>query len=238
MKQDVALELLGPCNYSCKYCIGDGPANRYPTPTLHNLEWLREIYSKLGSRGEVSTMLSARGTEPALHPQMREIAAIVTQVGVLHCSTNLSRPVCEWLPGPHNMWLLVTIHPEAEADLPGFMERVRDAVEHGYDVQVQALGDRDRPEWRAMLVEAGITRPFKVLKIRIAESIRAKDKEIAASPPGSLCRAGYDSFYITAQTNLQRCRVKNWTGGPFDAPHPCPQPQADSRCVAYLVKET
>lgn len=234
--QDVALELVGPCNYSCCYCIGDGEPNPYPIPTLHDLNKLTKLYRILGRRGLIATTLNARGTEPALHPQIAEVARICTSYGTFFCSTNLSRPVREWLDKPRNIQLLVTIHPEAEEDLPGFMGRVRDAVERGYDVRVQALGPADRPNWRVMLVEAGVTQPFYVRRIRVASRWVAQNTEIVPALPGTLCRAGYNSFFINSQTELRRCRVRyNMPGGPYDAPAPCPQPQADSRCEAYHV---
>ena len=236
LKQNVSLDLLGPCNYSCPYCIGDGPANPYPKPILHDLGKLAGLYRTFVQRGEVMTTMLARGSEPALHPQMAEIARICTTAGVLHCSTNMSRPVSEWLSGPHNLWLLVTIHPEAEADLPGFMARIRNAVDQGYDVQVQALGPEDRPDWRTMLVEAGVTRPFYVRKIRVDARWRAQNTEITPAPAGTLCRGGYNEFYITPETSLRRCQVNRWEGGPYDTPMPCPMPMADSRCVGYLIE--
>ena len=232
---NAVLDLLGPCNYSCHYCIGDGKPNPYPVPVLHDLRKLTKIYQALGRRGSVATTLNARGTEPAIHPQTASLARICAPPGTFLCSTNLSKPVGEWLGDLPNIQLLVTIHPEAEADLPGFMDRIRDAVEQGYDVRVQALGPEDRPDWRAMIEEAGVTQPFYVRVIRVDSRWKAQNTEIVQAAPGSLCRAGYDSCFITPQTKFLRCRVKDWPGGPYDAPAPCPQPQADSRCEAYLV---
>lgn len=241
MAIDVELDILGPCNYSCKYCIGDGPANRYPEPYLHDLDRLTTLYKNMA---QPSTVLRARGTEPALHPQMKDITRIVARAGPFLISTNLSLPVGSWLPGPENLTLLVTIHPEAEADAKRFLVRVRETVKLGYKVRVQMLGDGDRPEWREKLEKAGVTEPFKVLKIRSNARWRAQSAELQAAPPGSLCRAGYSlclisykspGYPVSGTTQLYRCTVRlDPMAALLDKPEPCLGPKADTRCAAWV----
>lgn len=234
----VALSLFGPCNYRCYYCQGDRPGNKGRTPKLHDIVELEHIYELLGP--DVYTSLYARGTEPALHPQMARIAEIVARKGSFRILTNLSRSVRDWLPGPRNLILLVTIHPEAEEDSAGFFGRVREANEDGYDVRVQGLGDRDWAKWQVKLERIGLSLQVRPIRPPTKEKMRTAPLPPAA-PPGSLCRAGYDACMIAygsefGTTRLLRCQVRRLPIGALSAePMPCQVPHADPRCREELV---
>jgi len=166
---------------------------------------------------------------------MSAIADIVR--GPLRILTNLSIPVERWLSRVDGISLQVTIHPEAEKDSTGFLLRVMGAVRYGYDVQVQMLGDDDRPDWRERLEAIGVTRPFKVYKIRTNERWAAQSAEIAPMPAGTLCRAGYDSITIGPTTILYRCPLaQQIIPRHLAQPGPCQWPHADTRCEARWVK--
>lgn len=236
---DIELDLLGPCNYSCPYCIGDGPANPYPKPFLHDLDRLAEIYKPL--KGD--TVLRARGTEPALHPQTAAIASICTTAGQLLITTNLSIPVHRWLSGPKNIDLLITIHPEAKTRT--LMKYLRQAVDLGYHVRVQALGDaKDFALWAKRLESIGVTEPFKVLHIRTHKAWIELSAQTPAALPGSICEAGHSYVLISyghkhqsGVTRLYRCPVRmDVIPRVLTAPEPCSEPMADTRCEVRVQR--
>jgi len=251
MRRDCTLELLGPCNYRCWYCVGDTPGPRFEQPVLHDLDRLRGYLSAIKD-DEVYTTVYARGTEPCLHPQMIEIAQICSPLGTVQIATNLSQPVEEWLSGPKNIFLLVTLHPEAEKDVSGFMERVRSAIEQGYRVKVQVLGretEKDRPwlEWQDMVHAVGVTEIFKVHWIRDSSTVRAESARLPIPEVGALCSGGYSSFRvayndpshpISGSTTLYRCHICNLKISHLsDKLEPCPNPYADKRCYMGLGRE-
>lgn len=237
MHQDIALDFLGPCNYTCWYCTEGGKGHLYPVPHLHDLAKLRQIYEALGARGETYTSLFARGTEPCLHPQTADIVSICAQSGTVWISTNLSRSVGEWLPGPKGVHLHITIHPEAEADLAGFSTRLREAVDLGYDIEAQALSDKDRPDLRELVEKAGVVM-FRVPPVRPSTHAGQINAELPPLPKIAVCRCGYDTFFIPYPTELRRCRILSLLLPEIlDAPGPCLSPQRDYRCHSYLVKE-
>lgn len=218
LEQNVKLEVLGPCNYNCWYC---GKQPRWPEPHLHDLDQLDRIYTLLDARGSVATMLAARGTEPALHPQMLAIARRCTASGRLTIMTNLSLPVEEWLFSPHNCTLMTTIHPETEDDWAGFLARVQGAVLAGYDIRAKFLVGTARPtappQYQEALSELGLTLEFHRLKQGDAASSLA-----AVGVAGAVCMAGYNSFYISHTTALWRCAVnRKLLDAPLAQPEPC-----------------
>jgi hypothetical protein len=243
MVRDIALELLGKCNYKCWYCVGDAPGGGFPEPALHDLDRLREIYGPLGE--ETYTTIYARGSEPCIHPQVADVLWIVSRSGRVLISTNLSRPVSEWLVNAPRVDLLVTLHPEATTDIDGFFSRVQGAVAAGCNVTVQALDHEPCADWVRRVTDAGVTQKAKVWPIRETAVVAARDQTLPVPPVGVLCTAGYDAARIgypdprkpkSGATTLFRCTVTNL---PIKqllvAPEPCPRPYADKRCYMRLV---
>jgi hypothetical protein len=219
ISQTVALELLGLCNYLCWYCVGDRTGPRWPKPILHDLAELRSIYMLLADRGPVYTSLYARGTEPALHPQIQEILLLCTSVGTMRVLTNLSIPITEWVPEParQNCTFSVTLHPEAEEDIDGFLERVQEAQVLGCTLQVAFDASRiEETDYKERLASIGVSLVPRKLRLGVSS------KTPIQREPGLLCAAGYDRFFIRADTALWRCN--RYTEAPIPAPLLGPAP--------------
>jgi len=248
---DIMVEHQGPCNYRCWYCVGPGTGSPYPLK-LHDLAIVQTFYDKLE---EAKTTYYCRGTEPAIHPQTCELVSIAAPVGPVVIRTNFSMPVEQWLPGPHNVQLLVTIHPEAEQDMDGFLERLLSAQEQGYVIRLSVLViEGDRPDLRERLGLAGVRYPLTVGKatlVRLPETqpelvgIKLPPKKKAPPPepypPQVLCRAGYDSCAILYRPGggTRICRCGNAAGeieSRLPEPALCTQARPGSKfCKARVV---
>ena len=200
----VTLQLEGPCNYLCWYCVGERTSMAHPVPVMHDLPKLAKIYASLKRRIPVRTTMAAGGTEPALHPQIRQIVEMCTRFGSMEILTNLSRPVSEWLPGPTNCILRATIHPEAEKDVDGFLDRVREAQALGYELWILFDSTRiDTTDYQERLSALDIK--LYPLKLRIAGSEFPQPETGILRAAGALCTAGYKTVFIRAATTLHRC---------------------------------
>ena len=257
---DIMLELQGPCNYRCWYCVGPGTGSPYPLK-LHELEVIQAFYGRLGDR-PVRTTTYCRGTEPAIHPQTRELVSIIAPHGEVVIRTNFSKSVREWLPGPNNVRLAVTIHPEAEQDMDNFIQRLLEAQDEGYTVTLAALVlEGDRQDLRDRLEAGGVRYPLTVGKI---QTVRLPDtqpelvgkkrapKEVAPPPapyPAAVsCMAGVDSCailyrnkYGDGQEGTRICRCGNAAAEieePLAGPTPCTVARAGSKfCRKFVVAE-
>jgi len=201
--QTATLQIKGPCNYLCWYCVGEKKTMAHPVPVMHDLQKLMQIYVSLQRRGAVGTTMYANGTEPALHPQIQQIVELCTAFGSIEILTNLSIPVSEWLPGPANCFLQATIHPEAEQDIDGFLDRVQEAQDLGYTLRIQFDSTRiEATDYRERLAILGIK--LKPLKLRMPGSEFQRPDSIPC-PAEALCMSGYDTVFITSTTVLCRC---------------------------------
>ena len=200
----VILQLEGPCNYLCWYCVGERKAMAHPVPVMHDFPRLEKIYASLKRQIPVRTTIAAGGTEPSLHPQIRQIVEMCTRFGSMEILTNLSRSVLEWLPGPANCILRATIHPEAEKDIDGFFDRVCEAQSLGYELWVLFDSTRfDTTDYQERLSALGIE--LYPLKLRVAGSEFPQPETSILRTAGALCTAGYSTVFIRAATTLHRC---------------------------------
>jgi MoaA/NifB/PqqE/SkfB family radical SAM enzyme len=134
MPTEVTIALRGRCNYRCEYCVA---RNAEEPVSRHCLERLRAIYE--ASRNALMvTALECGASEPAMHPQIREIMSLAAEYGIISMPTNNSIPPERWLPTAVGPRLLIraALHPRGEEHLPRFLENLLRARAQGARVMV------------------------------------------------------------------------------------------------------
>jgi organic radical activating enzyme len=128
----VTLAMRGPCNYSCYYCVASKLEQEIK---LHSMERLRQLYEGF-HEDLIITELECGGSEPTLHPQIREILELATEYGVLSMPTNNSLPPQRWIPssGVERLMVRAALHPQAESELDSFVDRLLFLKDAGADV--------------------------------------------------------------------------------------------------------
>lgn len=219
---ECGLRLAGTCNYGCWYCT-PYPEKRPKTPTLMDMDRVREAYNILRDRNcFVVTQTYARGTEPALHPQIVGLMDLAAAVGGSLIRTNMSIPIERWLPKkPEHVCLIASLHPEAERDLDGFVGRVLEARDAGVTIEVKfvAVPGRDWRTIRKMCDAQGIQFRFSEYKgqgypgaYTLSER-QGFDFLLDHSPPvkrqpGDLCIAGWQAVHIDDVGIVRRCKSR------------------------------
>lgn len=232
----VELELLGPCNYKCWYCFGERTTMAFPEPVLHDLSKLKDLYTSIRVRGPIRTKTWARGTEPGLHPQIKDIATLCTGFGPLIILTNLSVSVTEWLPSPTNCSLWVTIHPQAEEDIEGFFARVAQAQSLGYKLVIGFdITRQAETDYKQRLAAMGLRLNPHNLRQNAPKKSGEQKEAAALRDAGLLCSAGHDRFFIRAETILWRCtKARGPLAEVLPAPAPC---KYSANCTLWRVPE-
>jgi len=226
----VDLAMRGPCNYSCYYCVARNISEKV---RLHSLGRLREIYDGLGSF--TVTSLECGGSEPTIHPQIRDILKICTEYGIVSIPINNSIPPEKWLPRTHLERMLVraALHPRGERELDLFLERVLCIRDAGATVSVVFVAHPERLEkiekYRNYFTDHQIsleTAPFQGYwrgkkypdgYTQEERSILGLDKEgawwyhrlaldmVVRDFCGIPCLAGFRSLFIGSDDRISRC---------------------------------
>jgi len=207
----------------------------------HDLDKLRRLYDVLQATGEyVLTRMWARGTEPTIHPQIRDILEMATQAGGIYLSTNLSIPVGQWAPDrPRRVYASASYHP-SQVGLVDFLAALEAAREAGLVVVPQVVAHPSYlpiDDLRAAFAERGFAPVFRVFRgawegrtfpAQYSEEERAAfglPVKPAPPPPNrDACIAGWRTVAVQQDTRLARC-ARQWDrpelAGLLPGPAPC-----------------
>lgn len=143
MGNEVTIAMRGPCNYSCSYCVAKNFKEKIST---YSLERLEEIYADC--TGLTITALECGGSEPTIHPQIRDVLEIALRHGAASIPTNNSLDPERWMPhtNPQNMLVRAALHPQGEEKLDAFLERLLNVRASGADVRVVWVAHPERLE--------------------------------------------------------------------------------------------
>ena len=229
MGTEMIIAIRGRCNYSCSYCVAK---NFKEDVSLYTQPSLEAIYDKLDSF--VVTTLECGGSEPTIHPQIRDILELALRHGPVSVPTNNSLPPAKWLPqvNPRNMLVRAALHPQGEKHLDAFLNRLLQIRETGADIRVvfvahpARIEDVERyvdlfqeknilmeitpfvGEWEGKQYLYSYTQEERD-RLYISEDsywyTRLSSETSIRDFSGIPCLAGYRSFYIDPQGEFHRC---------------------------------
>lgn len=246
MGNEVTIAVRGPCNYTCSYCV----ARNYKEKTSSfDLTQLEEVYAAFS--GMTITTLECGGSEPTIHPQMREILEIALRYGAASIPTNNSLDPERWLPrtNPQNMLVRAALHPQGEQKLAAFLERLLQVRASGADIRVVWVAHPERfddlkrlkdyfgkhaiimditayqGEWQGKPYPLSYTTDERNM-LGIGEDSYWYQRLAAETAIRDFshipCLAGYRSIYISADGGLYRCLYdKTPLKSPLDRAAPC-----------------
>ena len=226
----IDLAMRGPCNYSCYYCVAGNVSEKVH---LHSLGRLREIYDDLGSF--TVTSLECGGSEPTIHPQVRDILEVCTRYGMVSVPINNSIPPEEWIPRtrPERVLARAALHPQGEGELSVFLERLLHIRDTGATVAVVFVAHPERlgkieeyrnyfanhhidmevvafqGEWRGKKYPVSYTQEERsILQLDVFSSwwYHRLIPDLAIRDfSGIPCLAGFRSLYVGSDDKIRRC---------------------------------
>ena len=237
--------MRGPCNYSCFYCVAGNVSEKV---SLHSLRKLREIYESLGSF--TVTSLECGGSEPTIHPQIRDILEICVGYGMVSVPINNSIPPEKWIPKTHpeRVHVRAALHPQGERKLDLFLERLLRTRDTGATVRVVFVAHPERlgkiEEYRNYFANRQVAvevAPFQgecrgkkypdsytqeersVMHIDVAGWYhRLLPDMVVRDFSGIPCLAGFRSLYIGPDDRIRRCLYDPVIlQSHYDRPMPC-----------------
>ena len=130
---NVTVKIRCPCNYSCDYCVS---RNIREPLSCNSVPRLRAVYDQLDSFAV--TFFDCGGSEPTLHPQVRELLELALEFGAAYFPTNNSVSPERWLPRKNLERLVVgaALHPEGEGKVDAFANNLLEIRDGGAHVVV------------------------------------------------------------------------------------------------------
>ena len=229
--REIIFAIRGHCNYSCHYCVGHHTKTAVATYDLGRLE---RFYASLDAF-TVTSFECAYG-EPTIHPQSRDILEIITRTGTASLPTNNSIDPALWLPPTHpkRIYVRAALHPQGEADIDGFIERLLYVKAHKVPSVVIFVAHPARlgkfRHYRDLIIKSGLLidpapfqgeyegklYPYAYTAEELKELGLEQDKNVwwyhRLVPEMSIrdfsgipCNAGYSSILIDENQEIRRC---------------------------------
>jgi MoaA/NifB/PqqE/SkfB family radical SAM enzyme len=137
---EITVALRGACNYSCFYCVANNEKHKVSLLPVDKIESLCENLDAFSV-----TSFECGSSEPALHPQIKELIRLFLKKGVVSIPTNNSIEPDKWLPEDSKKILIrAALHPQGEQDLDGFVNRLLKIKERGADAWVMFVAHPKR----------------------------------------------------------------------------------------------
>lgn len=242
---NITLEIRCPCNFYCSYCVS---GNLKDITVLYNLNKLNALYQNTHSF--TVTSLDCRASEPAIHPQIKEILLIAAEHGAVSLPTNNSISPQHWLPKniTNRIMIRAALHPQGEENLDRFVNYSVDIKNQGGKISIVYVMHPNRiskmEKYKELFAKHEIQlvpTPFKGKyegKI-FPEDYSPEERSLMYNNSEDWytrlsmetpirdffmipCLCGYSDLYYSAECTLRRCSYDNSIlEKPFDHPAPC-----------------